>query len=70
MLRERLRARFSRVYLRHYRRLRLLDPEEPVARRLPALAARLAEEIEVEREALLVLICRGLEPARSQARAS
>jgi aminoglycoside phosphotransferase (APT) family kinase protein len=57
------RRRFSSVYVHRYRRLRSLDEREVAAWRLPLLAARLGEEIEVERASLQALIQRELEPA-------
>lgn len=58
-----VRRRFSSLYLRHYQRLRRLDPREVAAWRLPIFAARLGDEIETERVALQVLIRRELESA-------
>lgn len=54
------RRRFSAVYVREYRKLRGLDEREVVAWRLPVLAARLGERIEVERAAVQALIRREL----------
>lgn len=52
------RRRFGSVYLRRYRRLRALDSAQVAAWRFPIVAARLAEEVESEREALLAIIRR------------
>ncbi len=59
-----LRRWFAAGYLGEYRRLRALDDRQLVLWRLPILAARLGEEIEVERAPLLALIERELAASR------
>lgn len=52
------RRRFSSTYVRQYRRLRRMDDRDVAAWRLPILAARLGEEIDEERAAVLALVRR------------
>jgi aminoglycoside phosphotransferase (APT) family kinase protein len=53
---ERLRRRFASRYAAEYRRLRTVDEGRLDLWRMPVLAARLAEGIEAEREAILARI--------------
>ena len=50
-----VRRRFAGTYLRLYRRARRVDDEQLALWRLPVLAARLAEDIDAERDDLLAL---------------
>ncbi len=59
-----VRRWFAAAYLREYRRHATLDDREVTQWRLPILAARLGEEIEVERAPLLAQIRRELAATR------
>jgi len=57
------RRRFASVYLRHYRAVATLDPDEVRAWRLPVLAARLGEGIDEEAAAIRAELARELQRA-------
>ncbi len=65
---ERLRRRFQRIYLRRYREVRSVSPEELESWLLPVAAARLADGIPQEQKKLVGIVRAGLTDTREERR--